>query len=201
MFKTDARRYRRIGLNLPARVTINASDERDGRLLNISPGDMALICDASPAPGDAAIVTIEGLDIIEGTVARIFPDGFAMSFLLSRRRRSILIEQLMLCANPDFAAGLGDRRRSPRHPGKDARSICRLENGASLMVKIVDTSVNGVSVDASRRPPVGASIHIGRKRGVVLRHTSRGFVVVYDDAAALAAGKGGTGKATALRAV
>lgn len=180
MFKTDARRYRRISLNLPARITVNATDEYEGRLLNISPGDMALICSAKVVVGDVAVVSIEGLDVIESTVARVFPDGFATSFLLSKGRRALLIEQLMLRANPDFAEGLGDRRASPRHRVGAARTVCRLADGTSLFVKIVDTSVNGVAVDAPRRPPIGSTIHVGRRRGVVMRHTARGFVVVYD---------------------
>ena len=180
MFKTDARRYQRISLNLPARIVINAVDEYEGRLLNISPGDMALICSAQVVIGDAAVVHIDGLDVIESTVARTFPDGFATSFLLSKRRRNLLTEQLMLRANPDFAEGLGDRRSTLRHRDNSARTVCRLADGSSLFVTIVDTSVNGVSVDARRRPPIGSPIHVGRRRGVIVRHSPRGFVVVYE---------------------
>ena len=180
MFKNDARRYQRISLNLPARIVINAVDEYEGRLLNISPGDMALICSAQVVIGDAAVVHIDGLDVIESTVARTFPDGFATSFLLSKRRRNLLTEQLMLRANPDFAEGLGDRRATLRHRDNSARTVCRLADGSSLFVTIVDTSVNGVSVDARRRPPIGSPIHVGRRRGVIVRHSPRGFVVVYE---------------------
>lgn len=180
MFKNDARRYQRISLNLPARIVINAVDEYEGRLLNISPGDMALICSAQVVIGDAAVVHIDGLDVIESTVARTFPDGFATSFLLSKRRRNLLTEQLMLRANPDFAEGLGDRRSTLRHRDNSARTVCRLADGSSLFVTIVDTSVNGVSVDARRRPPIGSPIHVGRRRGVIVRHSPRGFVVVYE---------------------
>ncbi|MEX6632913.1 PilZ domain-containing protein [Hyphococcus lacteus] len=180
MFKNDARRYRRISLSLPVRIVINAVDEYEGRLLNMSPGDMAIVVDAKVVVGDAAVITIEGLDVIECTVARVFPDGFAGSFLLSKRRRALLTEQLMMLANPTFSDGLGDRRNTPRHREGNSRTVCRLDDGASLFVKIVDTSVNGVSIDAPRRPPVGASIHVGRRRGVIVRHTPRGFVVVYE---------------------
>lgn len=180
MFKRDQRRYQRISLSLPARIVINAVDEYEGRLVNISPGDMALISDARVVVGDAAVITIDGLDVIESTVARTFPDGFATSFLLSKRRRALLTEQLMVRANPDFAEGLCDRRSSPRHRAGNQRTMCRLADGASLIVKIVDTSVKGVSVDSPRRPPVGSAIHIGRHKGIVARHTPRGFVVVYE---------------------
>ncbi|MHA7870726.1 MAG: PilZ domain-containing protein [Hyphococcus sp.] len=180
MQKRDGRRYRRISLNLPAQIVINAVDEYQGELVNISPGDMALIAATNAVPGDAVVVRIKGLDVIEGTVARTFPDGFAVSFRLSKKRRAQLTEQLMLHSNPGFADGLHDRRSSPRHRNSSARAVCRLEDGTALYVKMLDTSVDGVSVDAPRRPAVGSVIHIGRQRGVIVRHTPRGFVVVYD---------------------
>lgn len=180
MSKSNARRYKRISLNLPARIVINAVDEYEGRLINISPGDMALIADTKAVSGDAAVIHIKDLDVIEGTIARIFPDGFAISFLLSKGRRALLTERLMLLANPVFADGLSDRRATPRHRNSATRTVCRLADGTSLFVKIVDMSVSGVSVDAPRRPAIGSSILIGTQRGVIVRHTPRGFVVVYE---------------------
>jgi len=180
MSKRDARRYRRISLNLPAQIIVNTVDEYDGTLLNISPGDMAVIADTKAVPGDAVVVRIKGLDVIEGTVARTFPDGFAVSFLLSKKRRTLLTERLMLQTNPNFTAGLEDRRTTPRHRDSSSRTVCRLEDGTALYVKILDVSVDGVSVDAPRRPAVGSVIHIGRQRGVIGRHTPRGFVVFYE---------------------
>ena len=180
MASTELRRYRRIALDLPVRVTINAMDDHEGRLINISPGDMALQVDADATTGDAVIVAVSGLDIIEGRVARIFPDGFAVSFMLARKRREILTEKLMLRANAEFAQGLDDRRSTPRHPEGEKRMICRLPDGSSLIVKVLDRSVDGVSVDAPRKPAIGTAIHIGRMRGVVIRHTPRGFVAVHE---------------------
>ncbi len=181
MRKNDQRRYRRVSLSLPARIVINAVDEYEAQLINMSPGDMALIVDAKRAVvGDAAVIHIEGLDVIEGTIARTFPDGIAISFLLSRKRRGLVTEKLMMLANPDHADGLGDRRSAPRHREMNKRTVCRLDDGTALFVKIIDKSVNGVSVDAPRRPDIGAAITVGQRSGVVTRHTARGFVVVYD---------------------
>ena len=180
MKNNDGRRFKRVSLDLPARVVINAVDEYEGRLLNMSPGDMALISDAKTVIGDAAVIHIKDLDVIEGTVARTFPDGIAISYILSKKRRAILTEKLMLHTNPDYAEGLEDRRSAPRHADSDSRMVCRLPDGSSLFVKIVNNSVDGVSVDSRRRPDIGACIYVGRQRGVVVRHTPRGFVVVYD---------------------
>ena len=58
--------------------------------------------------------------------------------------------------------------------------VCRLPNGSALFVKILDRSVDGLSVDAPRKPAVGTSIHVGRIRGTVVRHTPRGFVIVHE---------------------
>ncbi|MFQ5562013.1 MAG: PilZ domain-containing protein [Parvularculaceae bacterium] len=180
----EFRRYRRITIDLPARIVVNGIDEYKGRLLNISPGDMAIMVDAAVAVGDTVVIHVNGLDVIEGRVVRIFPDGFAISFLLSRRRRAQLTEQLAMRANPAFAEGLADRRGTPRHAAGDQRTVCRLADGTSLFVRVIDMSVDGVSVDAPRKPPVGSIIHVGRRRGVIVRHTPRGFVVVYEPAAA-----------------
>lgn len=180
MSKRDARRYRRISLNLPAQIVVNTVDHYEGELLNISPGDMAIIADTKVVPGDAVVVRIKGLDVIEGTVARTLPDGFAVSFLLSKKRRTLLTEKLMLLSNQAFSAGLEDRRATPRHRNSNSRTVCRLEDGTALYVKILDVSVDGVAVDAPRRPAVGSAIHIGRQRGVIVRHTPRGFVVFYE---------------------
>jgi hypothetical protein len=177
----ELRRFRRIPLDLPARVVVNTIDEYDGRLVNISPGDLAIKLDTkSIVVGDAAVVSIKGLDVIEGRVIRLTADGFALSFMLSKRRRTLLIEQLMLKANPDRAEGIKDRRSTPRHFVGEQRMACRLPDGTSLFVKLLDRSVDGVSVDSPRRPPVGSEIWIGRTRSIVMRHTMRGFVAVYE---------------------
>jgi hypothetical protein len=178
--RTELRRYRRIPLDLPARIVVNSIDEYEGRLINISPGDLAVTMDGKVMVGDAAVVSIKGLDVIEGRIARVTPDGFALSFMLSKRRRAILTEQLMVRANSDHAQGLADRRSAPRHFVGEQRMACRLADGTSLFVRVLDRSVDGVSVDSPKRPPVGSEIMVGRTRSVVVRHTQRGFVAVYE---------------------
>jgi hypothetical protein len=180
MTKPELRRYRRIPLSLPVRIVVNGIDEYDGRLVNISPGNLAVSVDAKVVTGDGAVVSIKGLDVIEGTVARKTPDGFALSFRLSLSRRQILVEKLLLLANQQFADGLADRRRAPRHPAGDQRMVCRLADGSSLFVRVLERSADGLSVDSQKKPPVGSTLHVGRARAVVARHTPRGFVALYE---------------------
>lgn len=197
--KPDQRRFRRIALDLPARVIVNGIDEYDGRLVNISPGDLAVTVPATVVKGDAAVIYVTGLDVIEGRIVRTFPDGFSLSFILSRRRRTMLTEQLMLRANPNFSADLADRRSAPRHPAAEQRMVCRLPGGGSLFVRVLDQSVDGVSVESPRKPAVGTAIHVGRQRAIVLRHTPRGFVAVYEKS--VSARSATTSEPAKLRAV
>lgn len=198
LWKNEVRRYRRIPLDLPARIKINSIDEYKGVLINMSPGDLSLKCDAKAVVGDAVVIYVSGLDVIEGTVVRKLPDGFAVSFMLSKRRRATLTEQLILRANPAFTDGLQDRRRAPRHLIGEQRTICRLPDGSTMFAKILDRSVDGMSLDARKRPEIGAVLHVGQDRAVVVRHTPRGFVAAY---AAEDAEKGEDAQASHLRAV
>lgn len=178
--KSDLRRFKRIPLDLPARIIINGIDEYQGRLVNISPGNLAVNVAAKAVVGDVAAVYIDGLDYLEGTIVRLMPDGFALSFLLSRSRRATLTELLLLRANAALGGDLIDRRGAPRHFVGEQRAVCRMADGASLFVKLLERSVEGVSVDARRRPEIGSVIHIGRARAIVVRHTARGFAALYD---------------------
>jgi hypothetical protein len=180
MSKSDLRRYRRIPLDLPARIIVNGIDEYQGRLVNISPGNLAVNVAAKAVVGDAAAIYIDGLDYLEGTIVRLMPDGFALSFLLSRSRRATLTELLLLRANAALGGDLTDRRGAPRHFVGEQRAVCRMADGSSLFVKLLERSVEGVSVDARRRPEIGSVIHIGRTRVIVVRHTARGFAAIYD---------------------
>ena len=180
MNRNELRRYKRIALDLPARATVNGIDDIVGSLINISPGDLALRTDARVAVGDAVVVYVSGIDVIEGRIARLFPDGFAVSFRLSKTRRVMLTEQIMQKLNPNFASSNKERRGAPRHKQGDQRMVCRLHDGSSLFVRVLDMSVDGLAVESPRKPTVGSAIHVGRMRGIVARHTPRGFVVVYE---------------------
>ena len=177
---SEKRLYRRVGLQLPVQVTVNAIDNYDGRLINISPGGLAVESDAVIEIGDAVTATITDLDVIEGVVARTLPDGFSMSYRLSRSRRVALTEQILLRTNPSIAKDLSDRRRTVRHQATQSKTTCRLADGTALILKILNRSVDGMSVEASRRPPVGSEIIIGTRHGVIARHTPRGFVVIFN---------------------
>ncbi|MEL6113335.1 MAG: PilZ domain-containing protein [Pseudomonadota bacterium] len=181
MGKREQRRYQRIALNMPAEVVINSIDIVPATLVNVSPGGLALICDAPVQTGDTVIVYAQGLDILPGRVVRHLPDGFAASLILSRSHRKKLIEQLFMQTNEDYRDRVNERRATPRHGQGDQRNVCRLADGTGLYVKIIDMSVNGAAVDCLRKPAIGSAIRLAQRQGIVVRHTPRGFAIVFDD--------------------
>ena len=94
---------------------------------------------------------------------------------MSHARLFLMAGALSAASTPSWR----NRRSAPRHFAGDQRMACRLPDGTSLFVRVLDRSVDGVSVDSPRRPPVGSEIFIGRTRSVIVRHTLRGFVAVY----------------------
>ncbi|MEM1192428.1 MAG: PilZ domain-containing protein [Pseudomonadota bacterium] len=181
MGKRDQRRYQRIALNMPAEVVINSIDIVPATLVNVSPGGLAVICETPVQTGDTVIVYARGLDILPGRVVRHLPDGFAASLILSRSHRKKLIEQLFLQTNTDYREKVSERRATPRHGQGDQRNVCRLTDGTGLYVKIIDMSVNGAAVDCLRKPAIGSAIRLAQRQGIVVRHTPRGFAIVFDD--------------------
>lgn len=181
MGKRYQRRYQRVALNVAADVVVNSIDIFDGRLINVSPGGLALVCKAPVTIGDSVVVYAQNLDILPGRIVRLLPDGFAAELILTKSRRLKLIEQLFMHSNPAYRDSVSERRATPRHGYRDQRTVCRLPDGSGLFVKIIDMSVNGAAVDSQRKPALGTPIRIAQRNGVVVRHTPRGFAIGFDD--------------------
>lgn len=184
MGKRYQRRHQRVALNIPAEVVVNSIDIVKGVLINVSPGGLALVCDAPVTVGDSIIVYARDLDILPGRVARLLPDGFAASLILTKSHRIKLIEQLFLHTNPAYRDSVNERRATPRHGHHDQHNVCRLPDGSGLFVKIIDMSVNGAAVDSRRKPSIGTPIRIAQRSGIVVRHTPRGFAIGFEDISA-----------------
>ena len=176
----ERRRHQRVTVNLLGRYMLSDRREFPCQVTNMSPGGMALIAPVAGNPGERVIAYIDHLGRLEGTIARTFPNGFAIAISATIRKRDKLAAQLTWLANRHILNLPEDRRHgrfTPRNPL--ARLV--LPNGNNVACRVLDLSQSGAAIGIAPdlRPPVGASVTIGKIPGRVVRHIEDGFAVEF----------------------
>src|SRR6202041_1863846 len=119
----DRRRHQRVKVNLLGRYMLADRREFPCQVVNMSPGGMALIAPVTAAQGEPIIAYVDHLGRLEGHVARIFQNGFAMTIGATARKRDKLAAQLTWLANRNILGLPEDRRHGGLLP---LRPITRL---------------------------------------------------------------------------
>src|SRR6476469_4542551 len=177
-FGEERRRFQRVHVDLLGRYMLPDRREFPCQVVNMSPGGMALIAPVSGQAGERVIAYVDHLGRLEGHVARIFQNGFAMTIAATARKRDKLAAQLTWLANRHILGLPEDRRHgriAPRNPA--ARLI--LANGVNLACRVIDISQSGAAVATDQRPELGAPITIGKTAGRVVRHLEEGFAIEF----------------------
>lgn len=174
----ERRRFQRVRVELLGRYMLPDRREYPCQVINMSPGGMALIAPVGGAPGDRVIAYVDHLGRLEGHVARMFPNGFAMTIGATPRKRDKLAAQLTWLANRHILSLPEDRRHgriAPRNP------ISRLimPNGVNVSCRIIDVSQSGAGVATEQRPPIGALVTLGKVQGRVVRYLEDGFAIEF----------------------
>src|SRR5262245_34793197 len=95
----ERRRFQRVRVNLLGRYMLADRREFPCQEINMPPGCIAMIAPVSVQPGERVIAYIDHLGRLEGTVARQFLNGFAMTISATPRKRDKLAAQLTWLAN------------------------------------------------------------------------------------------------------
>jgi len=174
----DRRRFQRVRVNLLGRYMLADRREFPCQVVNMSPGGMALIAPVGGAPGERIIAYVDHLGRLEGHVARIFQNGFAMTIAATARKRDKLAAQLTWLANRHILGLPEDRRHGRIVPHNPA---CRLimPNGVNLTCRIIDVSQSGAGIASQERPPIGTLVTLGKVQGRVVRHLEDGFAIEF----------------------
>jgi hypothetical protein len=174
----DRRRHQRVKVNLLGRYMLPDRREFPCQVINMSPGGMALIAPMSGAAGERIIAYVDHLGRLEGQIARVFENGFAMTISATARKRDKLAAQLTWLANRHILSLPEDRRHGrivPRNPV--GRLI--LPNGVNLTCRIIDVSQSGAGIASRERPPIGTLVTLGKVQGRVVRHLEDGFAIEF----------------------
>lgn len=176
----ERRRHQRVKVNLLGRYMLADRREYPCQVVDMSPGGMALVAPVAGMPGERVIAYVDHLGRLEGKIARLIENGFAMTISATARKRDKLAAQLTWLANRQILNLPEDRRHGrfiPRNPM--ARLV--LPNGTNVACRVIDLSQSGAAIAIAEdlRPVVGAMITVGKTQGRVVRHIEDGFAIEF----------------------
>ncbi|HTZ03873.1 MAG TPA: PilZ domain-containing protein [Xanthobacteraceae bacterium] len=174
----DRRRHQRVKVNLLGRYMLADRREFPCQVIDMSPGGMALVAPMAGAVGERVIAYVDHLGRLEGQIARVFQNGFAMTISATARKRDKLAAQLTWLANRNIL-GLPEDRRHGRVVPRNPVGRLILPNGVNLTCRIIDVSQSGAGVSSKERPPIGALVTLGKVQGRVVRHLEDGFAIEF----------------------
>lgn len=182
----DRRRFHRVKIRLLGRFMRENLREYPCQVINMSPGDVALLSPVAGELGERIVVYIDHIGRVEGEVTRLFEGGFALRMHATSYKREKIANQLTWLINRD-RLNLSEDRRYERVVPKNPFTKITLPDGQAHNCRVLDVSLSGASVAITPKPPVGADVLLGLMRGRVVRHHEHGigieFLDVQDQAA------------------
>jgi len=174
----ERRRFQRVRVNLLGRYMLADRKEYGCQVANMSPGGMAIIAPVSGREGERVIAYIDHLGRLEGTISRLYQNGFAMTFAATARKRDKLAAQLTWLANRHIL-NLPEDRRHGRITPRNPMTHLAMPNGTQITCRIIDLSLSGAAVKTEERPPIGVLVNLGKVQGRVVRHLEDGIAVEF----------------------
>ncbi|MBO9132762.1 PilZ domain-containing protein [Rhizobium sp. B230/85] len=176
--RVDQRTFQRVPINMQGRLMLANYDEFECMVVDMSPGDLYVICEGRPRANERVIAYIDHLGRIEGLVISLDNRGFNMSINATDRKREKLAAQLTWLANK-HELGLPEDRRHDRLTPKSATVELTLEDGSVYNCRLMDLSLSGAAVDVEARPALGMAVRLGNMRGRIVRHFREGVAIEF----------------------
>jgi hypothetical protein len=174
----ERRRFQRVRVDLLGRYMLSDRRELPCQVVNMSPGGIALIAPVAGEPGERIIAYVDHLGRLEGHVARIFQNGFAMTVAATPRKRDKLAAQLTWLANRHIL-NLPEDRRYGRLVPRNPVGCLIMPNGINIGCRIIDVSQSGAAVATDQRPAIGGVVTLGKVQGRVVRYIDDGFAIEF----------------------
>jgi hypothetical protein len=176
----ERRRHQRVKVNLLGRYMLSDRREFPCQVINMSPGGIAMAAPVLGFPGERVIAYVDHLGRLEGKIARMIDNGFAMSISATPRKRDKLASQLTWLANRQIL-NLPEDRRHGRFTPKNPMARLILPNGNNVACRLIDLSASGaaISINPDLRPAVSAIVTVGKAQGRVVRHIEDGFAIEF----------------------
>jgi hypothetical protein len=174
----ERRRHQLVKVSLLGRYMLTDRREFRCQVVDMSPGGMAMIAPVVGKIGDCVVAYVDHLGRREGTIARLFENGYAMTIAATVRKRDKLAAQLTWLANRHIL-GLPEDRRHGRVVPRNPVGRLTMPNGISITCRIIDVSQSGAGIATRERPPIGTLVALGKVQGRVVRHLEDGLAIEF----------------------
>ncbi len=175
---SERRRYQRVAVQLLGRYMLADRQEYPCQVINMSPGSVALIVPVLGIMEERVVCYLDHLGRVEGKIARLFENGFALQVTVPLSKREKLAEQLTWLANRHIL-GMPEDRRHDRIAPRVTRTTITTADGQTHPVKLIDVSLSGASMQCDASPPVGAPVTVGKTPARVVRVSATGIAVEF----------------------
>ncbi len=174
----ERRSFQRVSISVFGRFMLEDKSEYACQIINMSPGSAGFATLCPGQLGEHIVVYADHLGRLEGTIARVYDDGFAMTIEASYRKRDKFSAKLTWLANQG-SLGLPEDRRHERVIPRDPNTDLTLEDGRKYRCELIDLSVSGAAIKSDVRPAIGSIVTLGATRGRVVRHFDEGIALSF----------------------
>ncbi|MCI5077022.1 PilZ domain-containing protein [Oricola sp.] len=174
----DRRQHQRVQVMLHGRLMLSDRSEYRCQVVDMSPGSAFFATDAPGKIDERVVAYVDHIGRLEGIIARIRTDGFALQLNTTPRKKAKLAAQLTWLANK-HELDLPEDRRHERILPRNPSGVLTLEDGRQYRCRIIDLSVSGAAVEINVRPALGTQVTLGNMRGQVVRHFEDGIAVEF----------------------
>jgi hypothetical protein len=175
---SERRRFQRVKVRLLGRYMLQDRHEYPCQVINMSPGGAALLAPGIGNVGERVIAYLDHIGRVEGKIARIIDNGFAMTVSATPRKRDKLAAQLTWLANRDIL-NLPEDRRHDRIVPRNPIAPLKLPSGLIINCRIVDLSLSGAALVTDQRPEPGELVMLGHVQARVVRALEDGFAIEF----------------------
>lgn len=180
----EHRLHRRFKIAISGRFMRENKDEHACRVEDISVGGVSVRVDGlltdEMRVGEKVIAYFEKVGGLEGSVTRVWTEGFAFSINATQHKREKLAAQLTYLLNENELKAV-EARRDERFPIGNRSASLNVADGVYIPCIILDVSYSGASVACTARPDIGTEVWLGRLRGRIVRHHEEGVGIQFMD--------------------
>lgn len=174
----EKRRHQRVKVVLLGRYMLSDRHEYPCQSIDMSPGGAAMLAPVLGEVSERVVCYFDHIGRLEGTIARRFENGFALTMNVPLIKREKIADQLTWLANRT-SLGMPEDRRHERITPRNPRTTLILGDGIERPARIQDVSQSGVALVTDTRLPLGSGVTVGKTSGRVVRLFGNGIGVEF----------------------